>query len=557
MQSPFDNIVQHLFHQPSLHSVTVDEIENMAQQHPYFAAAHFLLLRKMQETDHPQFGTQLHKTTLYFNNPLWLQFLLQPETVANFEVSEKAPFISEEPATIPLAVAQNGNGHGYEHTVAAAWQQPEEHILPEKENEPAIIEEPVVQEQVPVHSNGGIMDVITEVFNEEPVHASHLSSAEETTSNKVTDTHAGETVNYKEAPENSIESIHEHTASAATGVASYEDNQIAAEETGAEPTHETFADANNAAIFHEESPMHLHEATAGNNVVGQTQPFVTGEENIATAAHEEIKHEEPAPEYNHYVADAQPENRTEEAIEASPVFANEEAMAPVVDTSAEAYTIVDEPSSAPVEEEVVVDAAPFNEDVTESVIATVEENNAAVNFQTEEAISEHTSAVIENATAQSADDTDKTEAANESIHEPGKPLLRTIIETPASKHDFLFEPYHTVDYFASQGIKLSKLEANSKDKLGRQLKSFTEWLKSMKKLPQASIDKILSENEESKVVADANHSIEKKDVITEAMAEVFEKQGMRNEAAGLYQKLSLLNPAKSAYFAAKIEALKH
>ncbi len=47
----------------------------------------------------------------------------------------------------------------------------------------------------------------------------------------------------------------------------------------------------------------------------------------------------------------------------------------------------------------------------------------------------------------------------------------------------------------------------------------------MKKLPQASIDKILSENEESKVVADAIHSIEKKDVITEAMAEVFEKTG--------------------------------
>ena len=46
MQAPFDNIVQHLFHQPSLHSVTVDELENMAVQHPYFAAAHFLLLKK-------------------------------------------------------------------------------------------------------------------------------------------------------------------------------------------------------------------------------------------------------------------------------------------------------------------------------------------------------------------------------------------------------------------------------------------------------------------------------------------------------------------------------
>ena len=138
-----------------------------------------------------------------------------------------------------------------------------------------------------------------------------------------------------------------------------------------------------------------------------------------------------------------------------------------------------------------------------------------------------------------------------------KPLFKTVIETAGAKNDFLFEPYHTVDYFASQGIKLSKMEADSKDKLGRQLKSFTEWLKSMKKLPQVSINKILSENEESKVVADAIHSIENKEVITEAMAEVFEKQGMADKAIEVYQKLSLQNPAKSAYFAAKIDALKH
>src|ERR1700712_3797187 len=97
MQAPFDNIVQHLFHQPSLHSVTVDELENMAVKHPYFAAAHFLLLKKMQDTAHPQFTNQLHKTTIYFNNPLWLQYLLQPETMADFTVSDKTPFIGNGP----------------------------------------------------------------------------------------------------------------------------------------------------------------------------------------------------------------------------------------------------------------------------------------------------------------------------------------------------------------------------------------------------------------------------------------------------------------------------
>ena len=40
------------------------------------------------------------------------------------------------------------------------------------------------------------------------------------------------------------------------------------------------------------------------------------------------------------------------------------------------------------------------------------------------------------------------------------------------------------------------------------------------------------------------------------MAEVFIQQGKIEKAHDIYKKLSLLNPAKSAYFAAKIELLK-
>ena len=46
------------------------------------------------------------------------------------------------------------------------------------------------------------------------------------------------------------------------------------------------------------------------------------------------------------------------------------------------------------------------------------------------------------------------------------------------------------------------------------------------------------------------------EVLTESMAEVFAKQGKTAKASEVYQKLSLLNPAKSTYFAAKIENLK-
>jgi hypothetical protein len=54
----------------------------------------------------------------------------------------------------------------------------------------------------------------------------------------------------------------------------------------------------------------------------------------------------------------------------------------------------------------------------------------------------------------------------------------------------------------------------------------------------------------------ATHSLEQKEVITETMAEVLVKQGKKERAVELYHKLSLLNPSKSAYFAAKIDQLK-
>jgi len=125
-----------------------------------------------------------------------------------------------------------------------------------------------------------------------------------------------------------------------------------------------------------------------------------------------------------------------------------------------------------------------------------------------------------------------------------------------SKTELTFEPYHTIDYFASQGIQ-PKLEEKPKDQFSRQLKSFTEWLKVMKRLPVTEIASAISVVDEKKVEKMAELSIDDREVITEAMAEVWEKQGNRDKAWETYEKLSLLNPGKSSYFAAKIEQLKH
>ena len=93
------------------------------------------------------------------------------------------------------------------------------------------------------------------------------------------------------------------------------------------------------------------------------------------------------------------------------------------------------------------------------------------------------------------------------------------------------------------------------DKLGKQMKSFTDWLKSMKKLHPG---KLPEQNEvvEKIIQSSAELSNEDAGVLTEAMADVLIKQGKRGKAIEMFEKLSLMNPSKSIYFAAKIESLK-
>jgi hypothetical protein len=126
-----------------------------------------------------------------------------------------------------------------------------------------------------------------------------------------------------------------------------------------------------------------------------------------------------------------------------------------------------------------------------------------------------------------------------------------------TNNELVFEPYHTVDYFASQGIKLSQEEAVPKDRFSKQLKSFTEWLKTMKRLPESEISKNTDASSESKIQHLAEDSVHDANVVTEAMAEVWIKQGNKEKAIETYNKLGLLNPSKKAYFAGLIENLKH
>ena len=127
-------------------------------------------------------------------------------------------------------------------------------------------------------------------------------------------------------------------------------------------------------------------------------------------------------------------------------------------------------------------------------------------------------------------------------------------EQHPEKEELLFEPLHASDYFASQGIKLSD-DALGADKLGKQLKSFTAWLKTMKKVHPDKLP-LVNKTTESAVQTQAEQSNIEEEIVTESMAEAYVLQNKHSKAIEIYNKLSLLNPAKSAYFATKIDPLK-
>lgn len=141
------------------------------------------------------------------------------------------------------------------------------------------------------------------------------------------------------------------------------------------------------------------------------------------------------------------------------------------------------------------------------------------------------------------------------LYDEASPLQKALKTATETKEDTLvFEPLHTTDYFASIGVKLGE-ESKPADKLGQQMKSFTDWLKTMKKVhstPQLET----SQEAEQKIQVLAEQSNINGDVVTESMADVLFQQGRIEKAVEMLEKLSLLNPAKSAYFAAKIKKIK-
>ena len=192
----------------------------------------------------------------------------------------------------------------------------------------------------------------------------------------------------------------------------------------------------------------------------------------------------------------------------------------------------------PIEEEVVMDNIE-------------EEVNTVKSIKTETPIVETPQTIEETAVIENIE-----EEANTALS-AALAKIKESLDAPLSKQNVFIdlEPYHTVDYFASQGIKIDAI-VEPKDKLGKQLKSFTDWLKTMKRIGPTPANLSTDTESEKEIVHHAASSIAKDEIITETMAEVLAKQGKIDKAIEVYEQLRLINPDKNAYFAIKIQQLK-
>lgn len=274
-------------------------------------------------------------------------------------------------------------------------------------------------------------------------------------------------------------------------------------------------------------PIQAETAETGNEM--QAEPVM--EENTLSIADETFSPEQELP--------------AAEEIEAASINSDEEVLSNAVDELENDGEVINKTTEDSFSNEAINTAFETNGD-DEELTVTSEETlsaNDAVQ-QANDYIDNEQHRSVEEVNFISPLKTDLAEAA-------------AILDTKPVENGPLFEPLHTTDYFASVGIKLSD-EIRPGDRLGSQLKSFTEWLKTMKKLhpTQTGNTAETSEKQNSNIQQLAEKSNKEDEIITEAMADVLMQQGRIDKAVEVLKKLSLLNPSKNTYFAAKIDKLK-
>src|SRR6266478_3142425 len=71
-----DTLVKAIFQKESLDDCSLEELQTLARQYSYFTPVQLLLAEKLSSENENLYKEQLQKLALHFNNPLWLDYLL-------------------------------------------------------------------------------------------------------------------------------------------------------------------------------------------------------------------------------------------------------------------------------------------------------------------------------------------------------------------------------------------------------------------------------------------------------------------------------------------------
>ncbi len=93
MNSGLPSLLDAIFGKQDLALVSLDEIYEVIREFPSFNAGHFLLAKKLKLQADPGYEMESMRTALYFNNPFWLQSLLDDGN--HFQQSESTSHVKE------------------------------------------------------------------------------------------------------------------------------------------------------------------------------------------------------------------------------------------------------------------------------------------------------------------------------------------------------------------------------------------------------------------------------------------------------------------------------
>jgi hypothetical protein len=538
----------HLTGKSDIDLVSTEDLERIVNDFPYFSVAHVFLSKKLHLSKSEAFLPQVQKTALYFTNPYWLHYQLMNDLLTlNLDSSKnkKAPTIevkeehvNREPSE--FEVTENGTIRFTQQEINEASQLAK-HTLqegPAEENAPLEISESETKlTEVPPGMAATTDRELDQVSKEAEQDKLKIPTDED----PQTEPSIAENFIVQKGQVNNpfgVPDKVEHFNAPSEPEALEEGPHPSVDFTQQPDVHKDVHSLDNPLIVEdvvqpEEVPEQNEEQKTGENVNGNyVLSNLSGQIeqlNDPVGDIEKIDLGEPS--------------REQLSTDDEYVLSNLSHKISHLDNPAENIEKIDleeSPEEIDSEEQAVPDPFhPEEEEILEELDQDKTDKSEPKTVKTPEPA--ESQSII---TAEKVDTTKETGSSaigiNTPIHGPLIPI----------------EPYYTIDYFASQGIKFV-LERNPQDKLGKQLRSFTDWLKHMKRLgPEDALKSTEDSQVESKIQTIADSSNITKDVVTEAMAEVLVKQGKNQQAVEVYNKLSFLHPDKSTYFASQIKKLK-